>query len=93
MTIKLVRLFVGAAVFVAITAFAQTSGAGTPVALLGQLLDLRPPRGHERVLARNEERVQQDQRRDAEELEEKGHVPAAAGVGLSGSSSKGLAGV
>jgi len=39
------------------------------------------------------ERVQQDQRRYAEELEEEGHVPAAAGVGLSGSSSKGLAGV
>ena len=66
-------------------------GAGAPVALIGQLLDPRPPRGHERVLARDEEGVQQDQRRDAEELEEKGHVPAAAGVGLSGSSSKGLA--
>ena len=32
MTTKLVRLFVGAAVFAAISAFAQTSGAGTPIA-------------------------------------------------------------
>jgi len=42
--------------------------AGAPVALLGQLLNPRPPRRHERVLARDEESVQQDQRRDAEEL-------------------------
>ncbi len=43
-------------------------GAGAPVALVGQLLDPRPPCGYERVLARDEERVQQDQRRNAEEL-------------------------
>jgi hypothetical protein len=47
-------------------------GAGPPAALIGQLLDLRPARGDERVLARDEERVQQDQRRYAEELEEEG---------------------
>ena len=40
-----------------------------------QLDDPRPPRSDEAVLGRDEEGVQQDQRRDAEELEEEIHGP------------------
>jgi hypothetical protein len=60
------------------------------VALLRELLHPRPSRGDERVLAGDEERVQQDQRRDAEEFEEEGHAcPGRAGrLGMSSSSNR-----
>ena len=50
--------------------------AGPAVALLRELLDPRPARRDEPVLGRHEIGVQQDQRRDAEEFQEKGHAPA-----------------
>jgi hypothetical protein len=67
--------------------------AGTAVALLGELLNPRPSRGDERILGRDEKSVDQNQRRDAEEFQEKGHVPAGPAGRLRGSSSKVFAGV
>ena len=55
--------------------------ARAAVPLMVQLDDPRPPRRHEPVLGRDEERVQQDQGRNAEKLEEKGHGDEAAVLG------------
>src|SRR5262249_56192991 len=52
--------------------------ARTAVPLLRELRDLRPPRRDEAVLGRDEEAVQEDQRRDCDQLEKKRH--AGAGV-------------
>ena len=51
-------------------------GAGPAVALVGELVHPRPAYGHERVLGRDEEAVQQHERRDADDLEEEGHAAA-----------------
>ena len=51
--------------------------ARAPVPLVVQLDDARPSCGDEAVLARDEERVQQDQNRDTEELEEERHAPTS----------------
>ena len=45
------------------------------VALLGHLLQTRAADGDERVLGRDEEAVQQHERRDGDQLEEEGHAP------------------
>ena len=65
-------------------------GAGPAVAFLRELLDPRPARGDERVLGRDEVAVQQDQRRDGEEFEEKDHVCAPSGgrLGMTSSSNR-----
>ena len=61
--------------------------AGPAVALLRELLDSRPARGDQAVLGRHEIRVQQDQRRDAEEFQKKGHAPLSGARVLGGFSS------
>ena len=61
--------------------------AGPAVALLRELLDPRPARRDEPVLGRHEIGVQQDQRRDAEEFQEKGHAPLSGARVLGGFSS------
>ena len=55
--------------------------ARRPAALVGELLQPRPAHGHERVLGRDEEAVQQNQRADAEELEERPSCPVSRGGG------------
>ena len=52
------------------------------VALLLELVHARPAHGDERVLGRDEVAVQQDERRNGDELEEeghRGHAPRRAG--------------
>src|SRR4051812_50014614 len=61
--------------------------ASPPVALMLQLDDAGPTRGHEAVLGRNEERVQQDENADREELEEERHAPTPWALVLGGMSS------
>ena len=45
----------------------------------GELLDARPPHRDERVLGRDEEAVQQHERRDGDQLEREGHAPLYRG--------------
>ena len=44
-----------------------------------ELDDLRPARGHEAVLGRHEERVQEQQPDDGDQLEEDRHAPVSPG--------------
>src|ERR671930_2038609 len=57
------------------------------VPFLRKLFDARPARRHEPVLGRDEERVQENQRRDGEDLEEEAHAPIPGALGLGGISS------
>ena len=57
------------------------------VAFLGELLNPRPARRDEPVLGSHEVAVQQDQRRDAEELQKKDHAPLSGARVLGGFSS------
>ena len=62
-------------------------GTRAAVALFLELADARPAGGHEPVLARDEEPVQQDQRCYDEELQEEDHAPLSGAWGLGGISS------
>ena len=64
--------------------------AGASVALVGERLHPCPAGGDERVLGRHEVPVQQDQRCDGEEFEEKDHVIAPSGgrLGMTSSSKR-----
>ena len=52
-----------------------------------QLDNARPARGHEAVLGRDEEGVQEDENADCEELEEERHAPTQWALVLGGMSS------
>ena len=56
-------------------------------ALLLELLNPRPPRRDERILRRDEERVQQNQRRDGGKLHKDRHAPLSGARVLGGCSS------
>jgi hypothetical protein len=61
--------------------------ARAAVPLMVQLDDPRPARGHEPVLGRDEERVEENQDPDADELEEECHAPTSGAQVLGGMSS------
>jgi hypothetical protein len=65
-------------------------GPRAAAALLGELLDPRPPGGDQAVLGRHEVAVQQDQHRHGEEFERKDHVCAPSGgrLGMTSSSNR-----
>ena len=52
-----------------------------------ELAEFRSPRGHEAILGRDEEAVQQDENADGDELEEEAHGPTPRPLVLGGSSS------
>ena len=53
-------------------------------ALVGELLQPRAAHGHERVLGRDEEAVQQDQNGNGEQLERRPSCPGRRGAGTGG---------
>ena len=61
-------------------------GAGAPAAGGGLGLEPRPPRGHERVLGRDEDRVPEHEQEDREDAEGVAHAPLSGAWVLEGSS-------
>ena len=70
----------------------QLEGCACPKAAgLGFRLEPSAPRGHERVLGRDEDRVPQNEQEDREYAEEVAHAPLSGAWVLGGSSSSKLA--